>query len=132
VLLNKVSMLLPHVSRIAINPRVSLNIRRKIARDARATCDRRDQSAHELAPLAVPSNTNAFTCVYINVIAVGSNSFFPPFLHSLLSGTTLLGHYKSNPLQLPLTRYLSAPRVPSYLAIHMHSLMNARTPIRRD
>lgn len=35
---------------------------------------------------------------------------------SLLSGTTLLGHYKSNPLQ-PLTRYLSAPRAPSYLAV---------------
>jgi len=52
---------------------------------ARATCDRRDQSAHELAPLAAPSNTNAFTCVYINVIAVGSNSFFPSFLHSYLA-----------------------------------------------
>lgn len=37
---------------------------------ARATCDRRDQSeSHELAPLAAPSSTNAFTRVYINIIA---------------------------------------------------------------
>lgn len=68
---------LRHVSRIARLIRASpLTYRRRPEACARVTCDRRDQSVHKLAPLATPSSTNAFTCVYINVIAAGSNSFF--------------------------------------------------------
>lgn len=82
-----------------INPRVCVNVRLPEACTC-ATCDRRDQSTHELAPLAAPSSANAFTCVYINVIAAGSNSFFPPSRGSSFPSVrhgTLLDHYESKP-----------------------------------
>lgn len=82
-----------------INPRVCLNVRLPEA-CACATCDRRDQSTHELAPLAAPSSANAFTRVYINVIAAGSNSFFPPSRGSSFPSVrhgALLDHYESKP-----------------------------------
>lgn len=82
------------------------------ARALRRTCNARSVRSigHELAPLAVPSilmPLRVFTLTLSPPVRIVSSH--PRRLSiSRPSGGTLLGHYESNPLQPPLTRYISA------------------------